>query len=158
MNNSTTKMCLEATPETMKCLEDFVREGARRMLQVALEAEVEEYINQHKHLVDHEGKRLVVKNGTMPERTLLTGAGPVAIKRPRVDDRALEEIGKERFTSKILPPFMRRAASIDTLVPVLYLKGISTDDFSTALEAILGPGAKGLSASTIVRLKEVWTT
>jgi len=88
-------MCCEAIPETMKCLEDFVREGARRMLQVDLEAEVEEYINRCKHLVDHEGKRLVVKNGTMPECALLIGAGPVAIKRTRVDDRGLEKLGKE---------------------------------------------------------------
>lgn len=127
------------------------------MLQAALEAEVEEYIEGLKDVVDGEGRRLVVRNGRMPERSLLTGAGPVAITRPRVDDRALEGLGKERFTSRILPRFMRRAPSIDTLVPVLYLKGISTDDFPTALEAILGPGAKGLSASTVVRLKEVWT-
>jgi hypothetical protein len=100
---------------------------------------------------------LVVRNGSQPERRILTGAGSIPIKRPRVDDRALAGAGKERFTSRILPPFMRRAASIDTLVPVLYLKGISTDDFPTALEAILGPQVKGLSASTVVRLKEIWT-
>jgi len=89
-------------------------------------------------------------------RTILTGAGPLSVSRPRVDDRALSQTGEERFTSRILPKFMRRAASIDSLVPALYLKGISTDDFPTALEAILGPNAKGLSASTVVRLKEVW--
>ncbi len=93
----------------------------------------------------------------MPERTILTGAGPIPITRPRVDDRALDALGKERFTSRILPKFMRRSPSIDTLVPVLYLKGISTDDFPAELEAILGPQAKGLSASTVVRLKEIWT-
>lgn len=157
MSNSTIGTQIEATPETLKTLEDFVREGARKMLQAALEAEVSEYIESFKNLVDAEGRRLVVRNGTMPERTVLTGAGPVAITRPRVDDRAMESLGKERFTSRILPRFMRRAPSIDTLVPVLYLKGVSTDDFPTALEAILGPGVKGLSASTVVRLKEVWT-
>jgi transposase-like protein len=122
-----------------------------------LEAEIEEHLSCYKHLVGENGKRLVVRNGTMPERTILKGVGPIPSTRPRVDDRALEALGKERFTSRILPKFMRRAPSIDTLVPVLYLKGISTDDFPAALEAILGPQAKGLSASTVVRLKEIWT-
>lgn len=157
MSKTTIETRFEAMPETAKALEDFVREGARRMLQAALDAEVADYIESQKHVVDSEGKRLVVRNGTMPERAVLTGAGPLKITRPRVDDRELEGTGKERFTSRILPRFMRRAPSIDTLVPVLYLKGISTDDFPTALEAILGPDAKGLSASTVVRLKEVWT-
>lgn len=148
---------IEATPETMGVLEALVREGARKMLQAALEAEIEEHLSRFKHLIDEGGRRLVVRNGDMPERTVLTGAGPISITRPRVDDRALDARGEQRFTSRILPPFMRRAPSIDTLVPVLYLKGISTDDFPTALEAILGPQAKGLSASTVVRLKEIWT-
>jgi len=152
-----TETQIEATPETMGALEIIVREGARKMLQAALEAEIEEHLSRFKHLVDEDGKRLVVRNGVMPERTVLTGAGPIPITRPRVDDRALDTMGEQRFTSRILPPFMRRAPSIDTLVPVLYLKGISTDDFPTALEAILGPQAKGLSASTVVRLKEIWT-
>ena len=157
MCKTTTETQIEATPATMGALEIIVREGARKMLQAALEAEIEEHLSRFKHLVDEEGKRLVVRNGTMPERTVLTGAGPIPITRPRVDDRALDAMGEQRFTSRILPPFMRRAPSIDTLVPVLYLKGISTDDFPTALEAILGPQAKGLSASTVVRLKEIWT-
>ena len=157
MSKSIIETRMEATPETMGVLEALVREGARKMLQAALEAEIEEHLSRFKHLVDEEGKRLVVRNGVMPERTVLTGAGPIPITRPRVDDRALSARGEQRFTSRILPPFMRRAPSIDTLVPVLYLKGISTDDFPAALEAILGPQAKGLSASTIVRLKEIWT-
>ena len=157
MRKSIIQTQVEATPETLKTLEDFVREGARKMLQAALEAEIEEHLSRFKHLIDEDGKRLVVRNGVMPERTVLTGAGPIPITRPRVDDRALDAMGEQRFTSRILPPFMRRAPSIDTLVPVLYLKGISTDDFPTALEAILGPQAKGLSASTVVRLKEIWT-
>ena len=157
MRKSIIQTQVKATPETLKTLEDFVREGARKMLQAALEAEIEEHLSRFKHLIDEDGKRLVVRNGVMPERTVLTGAGPIPITRPRVDDRALDAMGEQRFTSRILPPFMRRAPSIDTLVPVLYLKGISTDDFPTALEAILGPQAKGLSASTVVRLKEIWT-
>ena len=158
MSNTTTGTRVEAMPETMNTLEGFVREGARRMLQAALDAEVQEYVDGLKGLVDGKGRRLVVRNGTMPERTVLTGAGPMPVRRPRVDDRALEEMGKERFTSRILPRFMRRAPSIDALVPLLYLKGISSDDFSSALEAILGPQAKGLSATTVVRLKEIWTS
>jgi putative transposase len=138
-------------PETMGVLESIMREGARKMLQAALEAEIEEHLERYKGVVDKAGNRLVVRNGFQPERRILTGAGPIPVKRPRVDDRALAAAGRERFTSRILPPFMRRAASIDTLVPVLYLKGISTDDFPTALEAILGPQAKGLLASTVVR-------
>ena len=134
-----------------------MREGARRMLQAALEAEIEEHIARYKDLVDESGKRAVVRNGYQPERKILTGAGAIPVKRPRVDDRLLDAAGKERFTSRILPKFMRRAANIDTLIPVLYLKGISTDDFPTALEAILGPQAKGLSATTVVRLKDIWT-
>jgi len=157
VRKTTTETRIEATPETMGALEIIVREGARKMLQAALEAEIEEHLSRFKNLVDEEGKHLVVRNGVMPERTVLTGAGPIPITRPRVDDRALDAMGEQRFTSRILPPFMRRAPSIDTLVPVLYLKGISTDDFPTALEAILGPQAKGLSASTVVRLKEIWT-
>jgi len=157
MNKSNIETQIRATPETEKTLEEYIREGARKMLQAALESEVEEFISGYLHLINDEGKRLVVRNGTMPQRTVLTGVGPIPITRPRVDDRALEDLGKERFTSKILPRFMRRAPSIDTLVPVLYLKGVSTDDFPTALEAILGPEAKGLSASTVVRLKDLWT-
>jgi putative transposase len=131
--------------------------GAMPETMGVLEAEIEEHLARYKGVVDKAGNRLVVRNGSQPERRILTGTGPIPVKRPRVDDRALAEAGKERFTSRILPPFMRRAASINTLVPVLYLKGISTEDFPTALEAILGPQAKGLSASTVVRLKEIWT-
>ena len=157
MNKNTTKTQIEATPGTMDALEFILREGARKMLQAALEAEIEEHLAKYADRVDEDGKRLVVRNGSMPERTLLTGAGPLQVKRPRVDDRTLDATGEERFTSRILPKFMRRTPTIDALVPTLYLKGISTDDFPSALEAILGPQAKGLSASTVVRLKEIWT-
>jgi putative transposase len=113
---NTTETKVEAMPDTMEVLDQLVREGARKMLQSALEVEVQEHLERFKHLVDAQGKRQVVRNGHQPERTILTGAGPIPVKRQRVDDRAL---GKERFTSQILPKFMRRAASIDTLVPVL---------------------------------------
>lgn len=138
-------------------LEQIARDGARRMLNIALETEIAEYIERFKHLLDDTGKRIVVKNGYHTEREILTGIGPVAIKQPRVDDRKLGNYGEEeRFSSKILPRYLRRIPSIDNLIPVLYLKGISSNDFPTALAAILGEGAKGLSSANIVRLKQCW--
>lgn len=141
--------------EEIECgvvIEEVLREGARRMLQAAIENEVAEYIESHQQIQDENGYRKVVRNGHLPERELITGIGPIKVRRPRVNDKRKGE----RFTSKILPPFMRRVPSIDNLIPCLYLKGISTGDFVEALEAILGPQASGLSATNIVRLKEVW--
>ena len=156
MRQTTIEAPIKAMNETSMVLEELIREGARKMLKAALEAEIAEHLAKYQSHKDETERQLVVRNGYQPERTILTGAGPISVRRPRVDDRILAETGEERFTSRILPKFMRRAASIDSLVPALYLKGISTDDFPTALEAILGPNAKGLSATTVVRLKEVW--
>ena len=142
----------EAAPTARSVLDELVREGARRMLQAALEGEVDEVVSQFANTVDIEGRRVIVRNGHLPQRELVTGVGPVAIKQPRVRDRT----GQQKFTSKILPPFLRRLPTVDALIPVLYLKGISTNDFSEALSAILGPNASGLSATNIVRLKEGW--
>jgi transposase-like protein len=138
--------------ESRSVLEECLRRGARTMLQQAIDNEVSEYVRAHAGALGEDGRRLVVRNGYLPERDLVTGIGPVAVRQPRIRD------GRpgERFTSKILPPFMRRIPSVDALIPVLYLKGISTGDFSEALEAILGPNAAGLSATNIVRLKEGW--
>ena len=138
--------------ESKSALERLISEGARRMLKEALEVEVAEYIEKHAHLRDGNGRLVVVRNGSLPERELVTGVGPLEIKQPRVRD------GREgeKFTSAILPPYMRRVPSIDALIPALYLKGISTGDFTEALQAILGPNATGLSATNIVRLKKIW--
>jgi len=133
-------------------LEEIIREGARKVLQAAIEHEVGAYLDMFKELKDETGKRMVVRHGFLPERDLLTGIGPLSIKQPRVRDK---REGKS-FTSAILPRYMRRVPSLDNLIPVLYLKGISTGDFTEALEAILGENAKGLSASTVVRLKKQW--
>jgi transposase-like protein len=142
---------------TWSVLEQVTREGARKMLQLALENEVEEFIEKHSNLKDENGKKVVTKNGYMPERDIVTGMGPLTIIQPRIDDRNLKEhCNNDRFTSNILPRYLRRIPSIDNLIPVLYLKGISTNDFPTALSAILGDGVKGLSAANIVRLKESW--
>jgi putative transposase len=158
VNEITTNHPKEATALVSDgVLETLIRAGARQVLQAALEAEIQEHLEKYKNYVNRDGTRQVVRNGHQPERTLLTAAGPIPVRRPRVDDRILEEKGEQRFCSHILPKFMRRAASLDSLIPALYLQGISTDDFPTALEAVLGPQAKGLSASTVVRLKEAWT-
>jgi len=133
-------------------LDEIVREGARRLLQHAIEAEVSDYVDGHVDELDSQGRRQVVRNGWMKERDVVTGAGVLPVKRPRVHDRR----DGERFTSRILPPYMRRAPSIDALIPALYLRGVSTGDFKEALEAILGRDAVGLSATNIVRLKEIW--
>ena len=138
-------------------LTEVLRSGASRLLACAVEAEVQAFLAAHDHLVDEEGRRRVVRHGHMPEREMQTGIGPVAVRRPRVRDRHPDgEGGRIRFTSAILPPYLRRTRSIEELLPWLYLKGISTGAFGEALTALLGPEAPGLSASTIARLKAVW--
>jgi transposase-like protein len=133
-------------------LEEIIREGARKLLQEAIENEVTEYLERVRGQKDTDGRQLVVRNGSLPTRELLTGIGPLMIKQRRVRDRR----GGEGFSSNILPRYMRRVPSVDKLIPVLYLKGISTGDFTKALEAILGENASGLSATNIVRLKRQW--
>jgi putative transposase len=136
-------------------LTSILRDGAQQLLAQAIEAEVAEWIDAHRHLRDEGGHRQVVRNGHLPQRTLLTGIGPVEVKQPRVLDRR-PAVEAEPFSSKILPPYLRKTKSLEELIPWLYLKGISTGDFHEALAALVGPAAKGLSASTITRLKEVW--
>ena len=136
-------------------LTSLLREGAQRLLTEAVEAEVAEWIEAHRHIRDEQGHRQIVRNGHLPKRTLLTGVGSVEVRQPRVQDRRPAEEA-EPFSSKILPPYLRKTKSLEELIPWLYLKGISTGDFSEALASLVGPAAKGLSASTITRLKEVW--
>ncbi len=138
-------------------LTEILRLGARRLLAQAVEMEVTIFVEGHADLTDEAGRRRIVRHGYLPEREIQTGIGPVSVRCPRVRDRGAGETGPRiRFTSAILPRYLRRAKSIEELLPWLYLKGISTGDFSEALAALLGPEAPGLSASTIVRLKEVW--
>ena len=139
-------------------LTEVLRSGASRLLVCAVEAEVQAFLAAHEHLLDDAGRRRVVRHGHMPEREVQTGIGPVAVRRPRVRDRQPDgEGGRIRFTSAILPPYLRRTRSIEELLPWLYLKGISTGNFAEALAALLGPEAPGLSASTIARLKAAWS-
>jgi transposase-like protein len=132
-----------------------LREGAQKMLASAIEAEVAEYLAARAHLTDAAGRRCVVRNGHLPTRSILTGVGAVEVTAPRVHDRRPPE-SREKFTSKLLPPYLRKAKSIEELIPWLYLKGISTGDMSEALVALVGADAAGLSASTVTRLKESW--
>ena len=150
-NNERNKVESQIQPEQKSVLEEIIREGARKLLQQAIEAEVAEYLERFKGQTD-EGRRLVVRNGSLPARELVTGIGPLKIRQPRVRDRREGEV----FSSNIIPRYMRRVPSVDNLIPFLYLKGISTGDFTKALEAILGPNASGLSATNIVRLKRQW--
>ena len=133
-------------------LTDVLREGARRMLREAVEAEVQEFLTRHAPLKDENNRQRVVRNGYLPERTIQTGLGDIAVTAPRVRDRE----GAIRFSSQILPPYLRRTKSLAELLPWLYLRGISTGDFSSVLTSLLGQDAPGLSAATIQRLKESW--
>lgn len=129
-------------------LEEILREGARKLLQQAIENEVQEFIDSYKDQKNDSGRRTVKRNGHLPPRQVQTGLGDITIEQPRV--RGVS------FTSAILPKYMRRLPSIEALLPALYLKGISTGDMQESLEAILGKNAKGLSATNVVRLKESW--
>lgn len=133
-------------------LTEVLRRGASTLLQQAVEAEVTEYVAQYLELKDEQGRQRVVRNGYLPERRVQTGIGAVPVRAPRVRDRG----GELKFSSSILPPYLRRTRSLEELLPWLYLKGLSTSDFSSALTALLGKDAPGLSANTISRLKKVW--
>ena len=139
-------------------LTEVLRNGARALLAQAVEAEVAGFLAKHADLKTEDGRARVVRHGHLPEREVMTGIGPVAVRQPRVRDRAAtaDDPGRIRFSPAILPPYMRRSKSIETLLPMLYLKGISTGDFSEALAALLGKDAAGLSASAIGRLKDGW--
>jgi transposase-like protein len=139
-------------PEIMQSLDELAREGARRMILAALELEVEQYLQALCHLKNEQGHAIAVRNGKARQRTVHLGAGTVKLRAPRVNDRRPDH----RFSSKILPPYMRRSPRLEEALPVLYLRGLSTGDFSEALEALIGPEAAGFSASTITRLLKVW--
>jgi transposase-like protein len=138
-------------------LDDLAREGARRMIAAALKAEADEYIDRFAEDRGEDGKRLVVRNGHARERKLTVGSGTVPIRAPRVNDKRVDEEGeRQRFSSKILPAYARRSPKVNDVLPVLYLRGLSTGDFRPALEQLLGEDAAGLSPSTISRLCKDW--
>ena len=144
--------------EVAVTLDELAREGARRMIAAALRAEADDYVESFVEEVDEHGKRLVVRNGQARERRVTIGSGTVAIRAPRVNDKRVDEQTGERrrFSSKILPAYARRSPKVNDVLPVLYLRGLSTGDFRPALEQLLGEDAAGLSPSTISRLCKDW--
>jgi putative transposase len=138
-------------------LTEVLRSGARALLTQAVEAEVAEFLAKHADLRTATGHQRVVRHGHLPEREIMTGIGPIAVRQPRVRDREAAEGERIRYSPSILPRYARRSRSLEVLIPILYLKGISTGDFEEALASLLGKDAPGLSASTIARLKEGWT-
>ena len=138
-------------------LTEVLRNGARALLAQAVEAEVAALLASHADKRTEDGRQRLVRHGHLPEREIVTGVGAVTVRCPRVRDRVGEGAERIRFWSAILPPYARRTKSLEVLIPILYLKGVSTGDFEEALIALLGKGAGGLSASTVGRLKEVWS-
>ncbi len=137
-------------------LTEILRNGARTLLTQAVETEVADFLGRYADLKTETGRQRVVRHGHLPEREIMTGIGPVAVRQPRVRDREAAGGGRIRFSPSILPPYARRTKSLEVLIPILYLKGVSTGDFGEALAALLGQDAGGLSASSIARLKEAW--
>jgi transposase-like protein len=138
-------------------LTEILRNGARALLAQAVEAEVAAFLSAHADHQTEDGRQRLVRHGHRPERKIVTGIGPVAVRAPRVRDRIGPGETRIRFTSAILPPYARRSKSLEVLIPILYLKGLSTGDFDDALSALLGKDPGGLSASTVARLKDAWS-
>ena len=143
----------ESSASFRDALTELVRNGAHQIIAEAVEAELQELLAQYKDLKDEQGRKAVVRNGYLPERTIVTGMGDVEIRVPKVRDRTHSGI---KFNSSLLPPYLKRAQNVEEVLPWLYLKGISSGDFSEALASLLGAQAKGLSASTISRLRAKW--
>jgi len=143
--------------EELLVLDEIAREGARRMLMAALKWEADSYVERHRSARDEQGHALVVRNGRAASRKVTLGTGTVEVQAPRVKDRRRDEHGqRQRFTSHILPPYMRRSPKVAEVLPILYLRGLATGDFRPALEGLLGADAAGLSPSTITRLTASW--
>jgi transposase-like protein len=137
-------------------MDELAREGARQMLGMALQAEVESYIALHRGARDADGLALVVRNGRARPRSVTVGSGTIAVQAPRVDDRRRVGGERQRFQSVILPPYLRRSREVSELLPLLYLRGLSTGDIRPALTGLLGKNASGLSPTTVTRLTAAW--
>ena len=138
-------------------LDDLARVGAQRLIAAALQVEVDEYLARFRGERDAMGHARVVRNGTARARPILTGVGPLTIAAPRVNDQRVCNGVRQKFTSAILPPYVRRSPRVESVLPLLYLHGLSSGDFREALPALLGPEAAGLSSSAILRLTKTWT-
>jgi putative transposase len=147
----------EGNEEIALALDELAREGARRMIAAALKAEVDEYVERFSDEVDENGHREVVRNGRARERRVTVGSGTIPVRAPRVNDKRVDEEGeRERFSSRILPAYARRSPKVGEVIPILYLRGLSTGDFRPALEGLLGEDAAGLSATSVSRLCKEW--
>jgi transposase-like protein len=153
MTKSTLRALSQPEEQVTDPLTELLRNGARELIAQAVEAELQVLLEQHAEHRLPDGRKAVVRNGYLPERTVQTGIGDVEIKVPKVRDRSGSGV---RFNSSLLPPYLKRARSVEELLPWLYLKGVSTGDYQDALSALLGDKAKGLSANTISRLKQHW--
>lgn len=134
-------------------LTDLLRDGARALIQQAVEAELQAFLNDYRNVMDLKGRQTVVRNGYLPERDIVTGVGNVAVKMPKVRDRSG---GGVKFNSSLVPPYVRKAKRVEAALPWLYLRGISTGDMQEALSVLLGSEAKGLSPAVVSRLKTQW--
>jgi putative transposase len=147
----------EDNEEITLALDDLAREGARRMIAAALRAEADEYVDRFADDVDEDSRRMVVRNGRARERRVTVGSGTIPVRAPRVNDKRVDEDGeRQRFSSRILPAYARRSPKVGEVIPILYLRGLSTGDFRPALEGLLGEDAAGLSATSVSRLCKEW--
>ena len=158
MTNVVTLPGAGGNEEMLGTLDELARAGARRMIAAALRAEADEYVDRFAEEVDERGHRLVVRNGRARERKVTVGSGTIPIKAPRVHDKRVDEETGERqkFSSRILPAYARRSPKVGEVIPILYLRGLSTGDFRPALEGLLGEDAAGLSPTTIARMCKEW--
>jgi putative transposase len=155
MRESTIDRFVVPVSQSRDVMTEILRAGAQKMLTQMIQQEVDDWLAERASLLNEQGRRQVVRNGFLPKRKITTGVGQIEVQQPRVRDRRPADQA-EPFTSKILPPYLRKTKSIEELIPWLYLKGISTGDFSEALKALVGPDCPGLSATTVTRLKTVW--
>jgi putative transposase len=147
----------EDDEEIRVTIDELAREGARRMIAAALRAEADEYVARFEDELDENGHQLVVRNGRARERRVTVGSGTIPVRAPRVNDKRIDEEGeRQKFSSRILPAYARRSPKVGEVIPILYLKGLSTGDFRPALEGLLGEDAAGLSATTVSRLCKEW--
>lgn len=155
MSKNKQKQAVSPVLEMGLTLDELVKRGARQVIQQAIESELAELLSSCSNVVTLQGKRAVVRNGFLPEREVLTAAGPIAVKVPKVRDRSGSGI---KFNSNIVPPYIRKSPRVSAALPWLYLKGVSTGDMGEALSVLLGEDAKGLSANVVSRLKAQWAT
>lgn len=148
----------EGNEEITLALDDLAREGARRMIAAALRVEADDYVERLSDELDEDGHRLVVRNGRARGRKVTVGSGTIPVRAPRVNDKRVDEDTgeRQRFSSRILPAYARRSPKVGEVIPILYLRGLSTGDFRPALEGLLGEDAAGLSATTVSRLCKEW--